>query len=68
MKKVASRSNSTAYTDLLAGYFCLDKRMPVELALVLQLVDGVTGVSALQPDTKVFDSGPEQKQSMSLAA
>jgi ATP-dependent protease ClpP protease subunit len=67
-EKVVARGNSTAYTGLLAGYFRLDTRMPVELAWVLQLVDGVTGVRGLQPDTKVPDSGHDQKQSINMAA
>ena len=66
--KVVSRGNSAAYTDLLAGYFRLDTRMPVELAWVLQLIDGVTGVRALQPDAKVFDGGQDHPQSLRLAA
>ena len=67
-EKVVSCGNSAAYTDLLAGYFRLDTRMPVELAWVLQLIDGVTGVRGLQPDTKVLDGGQDYLQSLRLAA
>lgn len=55
-EKVVSRGISAAYTDLLAGYFRLDTRMPVELAWALQLIDRVTGVRVLQPDSKFPDS------------
>lgn len=67
-QKVVSRGNSAAYTDLLASYFRLDTRMPVELAWALQLIDGVTGVRVLQPDSTFPDSDDHFGSRLRMAA
>ena len=48
-ERVLSSNNSKAFTGLLADFFAMDSRMPVEMAWVLQLIDSVEGTSALQP-------------------
>jgi hypothetical protein len=54
------KSNSVpAFSGLLATFFAMDERMPVEMAWALQLIDKVEGGSVLKPDIAVLPSASQ---------
>jgi ATP-dependent protease ClpP protease subunit len=54
-ERVLTSNSEKAFAGLLADFFAMDKRMPVEMAWALQLIDAVEGISVLQPEL----SGPK---------
>jgi hypothetical protein len=65
-ERVSKCNSVDAFAKLLANIFAQDKRMPVEMAWALQLIDRVEGVPALLPEQTIssehsrtgFDTSP----------
>jgi hypothetical protein len=62
-ERVIKSNSVTAFSGLLATFFAMDERMPVEMAWTLQLVDKVEGISALQPE--LFNAQTPQAEAAS---
>lgn len=70
-ERVLKSDNAKAFTSLLAAFFALDDRMPLEMAWCLQLIDGVEASSVLKPEVKTTQTSAvaaSNSPSMRLAA
>jgi hypothetical protein len=72
-QSVLKSGSAKAFTSLLAAFFALDDRMPLEMAWCLQLIDSVEGSTVLKPEVTLINAQPPKAEasnspSMRLAA